>query len=302
MSAILILADIEGATGCTCREDAQLFNDGWVKACRELSQDLNILCKELKKAGADRIRIKDFHRTGFNVFRAMLDPEIELDQGYLAGPAIGIGDVTGFDLLMMIGMHAASGTEGFLPHTLTSKFSGIRVNDRLLCEAELFAASVADFGIKPVFFSGCPAACAQAEAAIKGISVFAVEKPPSAKPALVRQRLAESAVIAFNQACCDKLPPPYLPAGPFKTTITMRDGAMAAEKLRKSWNLAGENNAITFTANSMNELYWQLLKLAYLTPFTLRFLPASLAIANLAGKLTHVWARKRLARIQSNSI
>ena len=299
MAAILILADIEGSTGCNRREDAQLFNDGWIRACRELSRDLNALCKELKKAGAGRIRIKDFHRTGFNVFRAVLDPEIELDQGYAAGPTIGIGDVTGFDMLMMIGMHAASGTTGFLPHTLTSKFAGISVNDRLLCEAELFAASVADHGIKPAFFSGCPAACAQAEAAIKGLSVFAIEKPLRAEPALVRQRLAESAAIAFNKACRGELPPPYLPSGPFKTTLTMRDGPMAAEKLRKAWSLAGENNASTFTANSMNELYWQLLKLAYLKPFTLRFLNTSLVVANLAGKIAHIWARKRLTRILS---
>ena len=302
MTAILILADIEGSTGCNRREDAQLFNDGWVCACHELSRDLNVLCRALKEAGAERIRIKDFHRTGFNVFRAMLDPAIELDQGYVAGPAIGIGDVTGFDMLMMTGMHAASGTAGFLPHTLTSKFAGIEVNGRYLCEAELFAASVASYDIKPVFFSGCPTACAQAETAIKGLSVAVVEKPLRAEPELIRQQLAKAAVKAFNQACRDDPLPPYLPRGPFKTRITMRDGAMAAEKLRKTWALAGENNEIAFTAKDMTELYWQLIKLAYLTPFTLRFLSTSLAIANLAGKVAHVWARKRLARIQSNRI
>ena len=38
MTAIYIIADIEGSSGCNERTDAQLFNDGWEigrASCRE---------------------------------------------------------------------------------------------------------------------------------------------------------------------------------------------------------------------------------------------------------------------------
>ena len=69
------------------------------------------------------------------------------------------GDADG---LMMLGMHAASGTGGFLAHTLTSRLASLEVNGRPLAEIELFAASLAPHNIPVIFFSGCPVACAQA--------------------------------------------------------------------------------------------------------------------------------------------
>ena len=77
----------------------------------------------------------------------------------------------------MIGMHAASGTAGFLAHTLTSRLASLLVADRPLAEGvELFAASLAPYGIPAIFFSGCPTACAQAQERIPGIQTFAIDK------------------------------------------------------------------------------------------------------------------------------
>lgn len=302
MTKILILADIEGSTACRRREDAQLFNDGWVRACVGLTRDLNAVCGGLLQAGATHIRIKDFHRTGYNIFKELLIEGVELDQGYKSGPAIGIGDVSGYDLLMMVGLHAASGTPGFLPHTLTSKLAEIEVNDHPLCEAELFAASVADYGLRPVFFSGCQEACAQAAWAIPGLIVCEVEKPLNEPAGAIRKKLASKAVEALvtfksNQ---DQLPPPYRPAGPFDARITMRDGSAAADKQRKKWGLQGSDSTIECSAPDMNALYWQLIRIAYLTPAICRSLEISLRAANLAGKIAHLWARRRLHQLKIN--
>ncbi len=299
MTAILILADIEGSTACLRREDAQLFNDGWVRACAGLTLDLNAICLGLQKAGATRIRIKDFHRTGYNIFKDMLIDGVELDQGYKSGPAIGIGAVRGYDLLMMVGLHAASGTPGFLPHTLTSKVAAIEVNDHPLCEAELFASSVAEFGLRPAFFSGCQEACAQAAWIIPGLAVCEVEKPLIEPVTQIRKRLAEKAAEALTTFNSDpnRLPQPYLPAGPFDARITMRDGAAEAQKLRKRWSLHGSDEMIEFSAPDMNALYWQLIRIVYLTPTICRHLEISLRAANLAGKIAHLWAHRRRRQI-----
>jgi D-aminopeptidase len=297
MTAVLILADIEGSTGCSCREDAQLFTDGWVRACLNQTQDINLICQLLKEHGATRIRVKDFHRTGYNIFGHLLTPGVELDQGFCSRPVPGIGDVTGFDLLMMTGMHVASGCEGFLPHTLTSRFALIEVNGRPLCEAELFASSVARVGLRPVFFSGCPQACAQAKNAITGLNVYPVEKPLVELAGNARRKQAAAAALALKEAMRDSLSSaPYLPSGPFNTRIIMRDGAAAAKRLRKRWQLSGKNEMIEFVADDMATLYWQLIKLAYLTPGSYRFLNIALKAANLMGYLAHIWARNRLQR------
>ncbi len=295
MAKILILADIEGSTNCLRREDAQLFNDGWVRACVGLTLDLNEICSSLLQAGARHIRIKDFHRTGYNIFKELLVEGVELDQGYKSGPAIGIGDVSGYDLLMMVGLHAASGTPGFLPHTLTSKLAEIEVNEHPLCEAELFASSVAAYGLRPAFFSGCQEACAQAAWAIPGLIVCEIEKPLSEPAVELRKKLAAQATRALTtfKHQPDQLPLPYRPAGPFDARITMRDGAAIADKLRKRWNLQGSDDMIEFSAPDMNALYWQLTRIAYLTPVICRSLELSLRAANLAGKIAHLWARRR---------
>jgi len=296
MTKILILADIEGSTACLKREDAQLFNDGWVRACIGLTLDLNEICRSLLKAGAKHIRIKDFHRTGYNIFKELLIEGVALDQGYKSGPAIGIGDVSGYDLLMMVGLHAASGTPGFLPHTLTSKLAEIEVNDHPLCEAELFASSVAAYGLRPAFFSGCREACSQAAWVIPGLIVCEVEKPLTEPAAKIREKLAAQAAEALDMFTRnpDQLPPPHRPAGPFDARITMRDGATVAEKMRKRWKLHGSDDMIEFSAPDMTALYWQLIKIAYLTPAICRSLEFSLRAANLAGKIAHLWARRRL--------
>jgi D-aminopeptidase len=288
MDSVLIIADIEGSTGCQCREDAKLFTPGWAKACRELSLDLAAICIELKKAGVERIRIKDFHRTGYNIFREMLPAGIELDQGYCAGPAAGIGEVTGFNLLMLVGLHAASGTSGFLPHTLTSKFAELTVNGNSICEAELFASSVASFGLAPIFFSGCPEACRQAKAVFPEMVTHAIAKPAVAPAQELRQQLAFAAVSSLRHSSRNI----YAPQGPFTVVIKMRDGAQAAAKTRKRWGFSGKDEMITFDCADAKSLYWQLIRAAYLTPLTEYFIDYSLPAANALGWLALQWAEK----------
>lgn len=293
MVSVLILADIEGSTGCNCVEDSRLFTDGWVNACIEMSKDISSICIKLNEIGVERIKVKDFHRTGFNLFKEFLPDFVELDQGYRCGPVPGIGDTNGFDALMMIGMHAASGTEGFIPHTLTSKFASIQVNGNFLSECELFANSVADSGLRPIFFSGDQTACDQAISAIKGISTFIIDKPSVKEIKQTRIGLAKLAAAAVK----NNETKVFKPTGPFSVKIQMRDGAPAANKLRKRWAVSGRDEYLEFSTKTMPDLYWQLLRLAYLTPLAERFLPQSLWVANLWGRLSLVWAKKRAKKL-----
>jgi len=293
MTSVLIIADIEGSTGCHNRQDSQLFNDGWVRACVELSRDIDQIGRQLLNSGVSRVRVKDFHRTGYNLFREIIDEGIEIDQGYQIGPIIGIGEARGFNCLLMTGMHAASGTDGFLPHTLTSKFAGIFVNGEPLTEAGLFAASVAPAGLVPTFFSGCETACRQAARAIKNIKTFMVNKPLAETPQSIRENLAHAAVSSLS-SFSEKL---FIPEGPFNVVVKMRDGEKAAAKLRKTWKFPGESDELHFSSDNIHTLYWQLVRLAYLKPFYEKHLATAINIANMSGRLTQIWARRRAKKL-----
>jgi D-amino peptidase len=173
---LLIVADIEGSSGCLSREASVLKTDAWALACRELSLDLGAVVSALFSAGAERILVKDFHRSGYNILRDFIDPRAELLLGYRNGSVPGMGSPRGFDAALFIGMHAASGTEGFLAHTMTSRIAKLEIEGKPVTELELFASALAVEGIRPLFFSACPIACAQAETALPGIQTWPIEK------------------------------------------------------------------------------------------------------------------------------
>ncbi|GAB4277495.1 MAG: hypothetical protein Kow0029_20200 [Candidatus Rifleibacteriota bacterium] len=298
MLSILIIADIEGSTGCSCKKDSQLFNYGWAKACIELTRDLNAVIEALFNSGeVARIKVKDFHRTGFNIIPGLLDSRAELSQGYKTGPVQGIGECSGFDLLYMIGHHAASGKNGFLAHTLTSRFSEVLVNGQPLPEAELFAASVAKNGLKSAFFTGDSQACVQAKSRMPWLKTFTVEKPLKRDCKRLRKELAISAVKAlYNEN--SKV---FYPEEKCRVEIRFKSGEKEARKTATVWNLEHKEDKIFLDCENLNETYDRLIAIAYLTPFLAKHLEMSLRMFNLWGRIAHLWCRIKAIEISKNS-
>ena len=249
----------------------------------------------LFEAGAQTITIKDFHRTGYNLFPELIDSRATLISGYRRGSIPGIGSHCDAQAVMFLGMHAASGSDGFLAHTMTSRIARLEVNQRLLAEIELFAASLAPLGIRPVFFSGCPVACKQAAAVIENISCFPIDKsrgPQNFDSSTWRSELAQAAVKSLT----NHRTIPYEPVGPFRATVTMRDGKAAAAKLARRWRFMQNGAQIRIQAVDIINLYLELIKLCYLTPAIEKILPLALMIFNLQGRIGIIRARRRLKR------
>ena len=294
---ILVIADIEGTTGCWDYEASSFLTPKWARACLEMSRDTDALVRALFDAGAVRIRVKDFHRTGYNIFREHLDPRAELISGYRRGPVPGIGDVTGAEAVFYLGLHAASGTGGFLAHTLTSRLAGLLVNGEPMAEIELFSASLSLFGVMPAFFSGCPEACRQAEMAVPGIVTYPLDKsggPDRLDIIAWRRGLVDAAQRAMDSNTHEVFSRP----GPFHAEIVLRDGAPAAKKIAGRWGLSVLDDRIRFDAADMESLYMQLIRICYLTPAIERILTVGLPLFNLRGWLGQVWARRLLRRSQ----
>jgi D-amino peptidase len=292
---ILILADIEGSSGCGSYRSSSFLTRSWARACVDMSRDVDAVVRALFNAGIQRVTVKDFHRTAYNLLPELIDPRARIVCGYHRGPVPGLGHPGDAEAVMMLGMHAASGTPGFLPHTLTSRLASVRVNGRALAEVELFSASLAPFGIRPAFFSGCPAACAQARERIPGIHTVAIDKriPPKALDKVNwRRELARGAVDALQGIC----PAPYMPSGPFRAVIRIRDGARAAAGLADPRGFSRQGAVVVIDAPDMSSLYSKLIRLCYLPPLTQKTLPLSLVLFNLMGYLGRQWARKQLKR------
>ena len=296
LTRILILADLEGSSACWNYAASSFLTDEWARACLGMSQDVSSVVSALFDAGVETVTIKDFHRTGYNLLVELFDARARIVPGYRQGPVPGIGNPANAQAVMFLGMHAASGSDGFLAHTLTSRIARLTLNHRYLAEVELFAASLAPWGIRPIFFSGCPVACEQAAAVIENMDCFPIDKsrgPESFDAGVWRSALAQAAVkVLSNQKT-----KPYRPTGPFEASATLREGKPAAVRLARRWNLEQSGEQIRLRADQMDQLYRALIKLCYLTPLTAKILPLALIGFNLRGRLGIMWARRRLHRL-----
>ncbi len=292
---VLIIADIEGSSGCWNRAGAAFLTPEWARACLEMTRDVNEVGRALLGAGVEHVRVKDFHRTAYNLLPERMDPRLDVCPGYRRGAVPGIGDPGDAEVVMMLGMHAAAGTGGFLAHTLTSRLRRLEVNGRPLTEAALFAGSLAPFGIRPVFFSGEPVACDQAVADIPGLAVWPIDKS-AGREAFVADAWRADLAAAAVRALAGDGPAPYAPSGPFRCLATLRAGRHAARNLGRRWGWPVDGADIVIETGSIPELYYQLIRLCYLTPLSERVLPVSLFLYRLLGLYGRAWVRRRLAR------
>lgn len=288
--SVYIIADIEGSSGCWSYEGSQFKTPEWAAACVEMSRDMHAVAAALFDAGVKNVYIKDFHRTGYNLLPELIDGRARVLHGYRRGPVPGIGGTFGTDRLLMIGMHAASGSDGFLAHTLTSRIARLEVNGKLMCEAEFFASSLADYGLRPVFLSGCPVACRQARDAIQGIQTCAIEKSgamTSFNHHEWRRRLSESAVRSLTGTPVA----PFKPRGPFTALVTMRDGKEAARTMARRWGVGISGDTLRVHADTIEDLYLCLIRICYFTPVIERILPLGLILFNAMGRAGLAWVR-----------
>lgn len=296
---ILVLADIEGSSDCHDYPATTFLGKGWPRACLGMSRDVDTVVKALLAAGVNQVYVKDFHRTGYNIFRSEIDARARLISGYFKGPVPGIGRLYQTTGLILLGMHAPSGSQGFLAHTLTSKIERLRINGRQISEAELFSAVLVPFGLVPLFFSGCPAACAHVENRMNPIQTFPItpsDKKNETARVLWRRQLAES----VSQSLSHSRTMPFQLSGPFDIDIRFRHIGLAAKR-SKQWGLRRSENTIFFSARTIEELYQQIIAVVYLSPAMAKGLPWLLPVYNLGARFGLTLARWSLLLSKTSS-
>jgi len=298
---ILIIADIEGSSGCWNYRASSFMTPEWARACVEMSRDVSVVVKALLDSGVEHISIKDFHRTGYNLLPEMINAKSEIIHGYRRGPAPGFGDPGKVQAAIFLGMHAASGTNGFLAHTLTSRIEQLAVNGKPMAEIELFASSLAPYGVRPILYSGCPVSCAQARTAIQHLTTYPIDKAGGIE-AFDTESWRFGLAAAVVESLENDLTVPYQPEGPFRALVKMRDGETTARRIANRWKFERKGNQILINASSIQELYMDLIRICYLTPLMEKTLPFSLFIYNFWGRIGLAWVRRQIKRIERKAL
>lgn len=287
---IIIVCDIEGSSGCRSYKASSFMNIEWARACRSLSLDVAAVVRALFEAGAAEVTVKDFHRTGYNLFTHMIDKRARIISGYRNGNVPGMGDLRNLDAVLFLGMHASSGSGGHIAHTMTSRIQKITADGKSISEIQLFSAALSVSGAVPVFFSGCPVACREADNAVKGISVYPLDRTsPGFNQESWRQGLARAAA----QSLLLKKKSVYNPKGPFSIRMKMQSDNLA-EKISRTWKLERKGSVISFEVSDMREVFHKLAVWLYITPLIEKILPIGLFLYNLIGGAGILWARLRL--------
>jgi len=171
-----IFADIEGSFGIWRMRQCRMGTSEWQYGRACLTEDVNHVICGAFDAGAHKVTVKDTHEVGFNCLINKLDSRAGYIGGHYAKPSL-FGKITDLDLILYVAIHAASGTDGaFFPHTHYGIFSEIRLNNKRVCEMDIYGAYLGEFGIPIGFVSGEDIAVKQALEALPWAKSVVVDK------------------------------------------------------------------------------------------------------------------------------
>ena len=171
---VFISADIEGITGLVSwsqcsRPDGNSFDYAFAR--RMMSHDVNAAIRGARRAGAERIVVKDSHGNSKNILIEDLESDVELVSGHGSltdGMMVGID--SSFGCAMLVGYHAMAGTlGGIMEHTITGGVHRLWVNGVETGEMGLSAGVAGTYGVPLVMVSSDAAGCAEASKLIEGV-------------------------------------------------------------------------------------------------------------------------------------
>ncbi|MGH8430967.1 MAG: M55 family metallopeptidase, partial [Solimonas sp.] len=203
---VYISVDIEGVAGITHWDEAEKTHRDYPEFREQMTREAIAAIEGAQAAGATEIWVKDAHDSGRNLITSMLPSEIRLIRSWAGHPLCMVQELDqSFDAVMMIGYHAAAGSEAnALAHTLSLKPHLIRLNDRIASEFYIHALAGSMLGVPTVFVTGDEGLMAEVESTNahigrcgvkRGVGQSTVTMTPKAATAAIRQG-AEAALKA----------------------------------------------------------------------------------------------------------
>ncbi|MEV8636702.1 M55 family metallopeptidase [Streptosporangium sp. NPDC051023] len=198
--------DMEGVAGIATMDQVVRGGHGYPAAQRLMTAEANAAIAGAFDAGAESVLINDSHGTMDNLIHEELDPRARLIFGSPKLDCMAEGISADHDVALFLGYHAAAGEPGVLAHTYSSHFTEVRLNGRVVSEAEGNALQAAAVGVPVGLVTGDDVICATIEAQFPGTrtvevktahGVFAAD---SLSPSVARERIRVAAAEAVTKA------------------------------------------------------------------------------------------------------
>ena len=173
---LAIMTDLEGVAGVINSTDWIYGNSKYYETAKELlTKEVNAAVDGFFAAGADEIVVLDGHGGGA-INGLLLDSRAELQRGWGKGPwPLGLDD--GYDAIAWVGQHPKAGAAfGHLCHTQDFDVIDCTINGISVGEFGQAMFTAQQFGVVPIFASGCVAFTKEAQALVPGIETVAVKR------------------------------------------------------------------------------------------------------------------------------
>jgi len=207
---VYISADIEGITGVTHWDEADLHKEDSKVFREQMTAEVTAACEGALQAGATEIWIKDAHDTGRNLIASKLPKEVSLIRGWTGHPLMMVQELNdSFAAVMMVGYHSRAGAgTSPLAHTMTGKLAHISLNGRYASEFLIHAYAAAWLQIPVAFVSGDKGLCDEVAQLNPCITTVAVkegigEATVNIHPELAASRIRDAAAGALRGPVVD---------------------------------------------------------------------------------------------------
>jgi len=202
---VYVSADIEGITGVTTWDEADLQKAGFESARRQMTAEVAAACEGARAAGAEEIWVKDAHDRAVNLVASSLPRGVRLIRGWSGHPLSMMQEIdAGFDAALLIGYHARAGAGASpLEHTFSGRCVEIRMNGRAVSEFAFAAYAAATYDVPTVLISGDEGICTEAAGLVPKITTVPVKRgiggsTISIHPQLACERIREAAETALT--------------------------------------------------------------------------------------------------------
>lgn len=263
-----VFADIEGSFGIWRMRQCHTGTAEWQYGRHCLTADVNSVIQGAFDGGAAAVTVKDTHDSGFNCVIKELDERAKYIGGHFWKPTL-FGNVSDYDLILYVAIHAASGTaDAFFPHTHLGIISELKVNGRRACEMDIYGGYLGEFGLPIGFVSGEKIAVEQALEILpwaKSVNVdkrkksYTSGKESEGYLSEGRERLMQVSADAVRHSAEMK---PLKLNGPLHFEATFRSEKLA--RRFNTWEFKRSGATVKWRAQNMIEGFDKLNKLTFL--------------------------------------
>lgn len=175
---VYLSVDIEGVTGAQHWDETEQGKEGHARLRDRMAAETVVVARAALEAGATEVWVQDAHDTGRNLRPEELPRGCRLIRGWSGDPRGMVQELDPtFAALLLVGWHSAAGSGGSpLCHSMSTRFTGLRLNGRPASELTLAGLAAAELGVPLVLAAGDRALCDEARAWLPGLRTVSTQE------------------------------------------------------------------------------------------------------------------------------